>query len=71
VNSTSTVKSGRRSAPVRCAGRPGTSGGFDYRTTLPPNADTGHISAELDNGVLTVRVPRTGKIRAQRVDIVG
>jgi HSP20 family protein len=28
-------------------------GQFDYRTTLPPNSDTEHISADLTNGILT------------------
>ncbi|MCC9711386.1 MULTISPECIES: Hsp20/alpha crystallin family protein [unclassified Streptomyces] len=46
-------------------------GQFDYRTTLPPNADAEHISAELNNGVLTVRVPKTEKGKARRVEITG
>ncbi|MFF5360253.1 Hsp20 family protein [Streptomyces scabiei] len=54
-----------------CAGRPGTSGGSSYRTTLPPNADTEHISAEPDNRVLTVRIPKSEKVRARCVEITG
>ncbi|MBP5889642.1 Hsp20/alpha crystallin family protein [Streptomyces scabiei] len=46
-------------------------GRFDYRTTLPPNTETEHISAELDNGVLTVRIPKSEKVRARRVEITG
>ncbi|GAB2776701.1 Hsp20/alpha crystallin family protein [Streptomyces chlorus] len=46
-------------------------GRFHYRTTLPPNADTEHISAELANGVLTVRVPKTGKATPRRIEITG
>ncbi|MFI9612909.1 Hsp20/alpha crystallin family protein [Streptomyces sp. NPDC052023] len=46
-------------------------GQFDYRTTLPPNADTEHVSAELANGVLTVRVPKTEKGKARRIEITG
>ncbi|MFB8754576.1 Hsp20/alpha crystallin family protein [Streptomyces nigra] len=46
-------------------------GQFDYRTTLPPNADTEHVSADLTNGVLTVRVPKTGKGGSQRIEITG
>ncbi|KUN82763.1 Hsp20/alpha crystallin family protein [Streptomyces griseoruber] len=46
-------------------------GQFDYRTTLPPNADIEHISAELSNGVLTVRVPKTEKGTTQRIEITG
>ncbi|MGW4536531.1 Hsp20/alpha crystallin family protein [Streptomyces chartreusis] len=46
-------------------------GQFDYRTTLPPNADTEHVSADLTNGVLTVRVPKTERGKPQRVEITG
>ncbi|CAL9657303.1 Spore protein SP21 [Streptomyces sp. enrichment culture] len=46
-------------------------GQFDYRTTLPPNSDTEHISADLTNGVLTVRVPKTEQGKAHRVEITG
>ncbi|MEU3253738.1 Hsp20/alpha crystallin family protein [Streptomyces sp. NPDC006997] len=46
-------------------------GQFDYRTTLPPNSDTEHISADLADGVLTVRVPKTERGKAHRVEITG
>ncbi|WP_326756180.1 Hsp20/alpha crystallin family protein [Streptomyces hirsutus] len=46
-------------------------GRFHYRTALPTNADTERISAELTNGVLTVRVPRTGKGTQRRIEITG
>ncbi|MET8130609.1 Hsp20/alpha crystallin family protein [Streptomyces sp. NPDC005251] len=46
-------------------------GQFSYRTTLPPNADTEHISAELSNGVLTVRVPKSEKGQTQHIEITG
>lgn len=46
-------------------------GEFDYRTSLPPNSDTEHISAELANGVLTVRVPKAEKAKAHRIEIAG
>nr|WSZ20232.1 Hsp20/alpha crystallin family protein [Streptomyces canus] len=46
-------------------------GQFDYRTILPPNSDTEHISADLNNGVLTVKVPKTEKGKAQRIEITG
>ncbi|WP_346656974.1 Hsp20/alpha crystallin family protein [Streptomyces sp. F001] len=46
-------------------------GQFDYRTNLPPNSDTEHISAELTNGVLTVRVPKTEKAKPHRIEITG
>ncbi|HEY9439737.1 MAG TPA: Hsp20/alpha crystallin family protein [Streptomyces sp.] len=44
-------------------------GQFDYRATLPSNADTEHISAELSNGVLTVTVPKTERGQTQRIEI--
>jgi HSP20 family protein len=44
-------------------------GKFDYRTSLPPNSDTEHISAELTNGVLTVRVPKAEKAAPHRIEI--
>ncbi|MGC0405887.1 HSP20 family protein [Streptomyces sp. SAI-126] len=46
-------------------------GQFDYRTILPPNSDTEHISADLNNGVLTVKVPKTETGEAQRIEITG
>jgi len=46
-------------------------GQFDYRTSLPPNSDTENISAELTNGVLTVRVPKGEQARPHRVEISG
>ncbi|MFF5313311.1 Hsp20/alpha crystallin family protein [Streptomyces massasporeus] len=46
-------------------------GQFDYRTTLPPNSDTEHISADLTNGILTVRVPKTEQGKAHRIEITG
>ncbi|PWI17953.1 heat-shock protein Hsp20 [Streptomyces sp. Act143] len=46
-------------------------GQFDYRTSLPPNADTEHVSADLTNGVLTVRVPKTEQARPHRIEITG
>ncbi|WP_328336346.1 Hsp20/alpha crystallin family protein [Streptomyces violaceus] len=46
-------------------------GQFDYRTTLPPNSDTEHVSADLTDGILTVRVPKTEKGKAHRIEITG
>ncbi|CAM5446306.1 putative Small heat shock protein C4 [Streptomyces afghaniensis 772] len=46
-------------------------GQFDYRTTLPPNSDTEHISADLTNGILTVRVLKTEQGKAHRIEITG
>lgn len=46
-------------------------GRFDYRMILPPNSDTEHISADLADGVLTVKVPKTESGKPQRVEITG
>ncbi|GAA2676032.1 Hsp20/alpha crystallin family protein [Streptomyces aculeolatus] len=46
-------------------------GEFDYRASLPSNSDTGHVSAELANGVLTVRVPKAEKAEPRRIEIEG
>ncbi|MEZ7007531.1 Hsp20/alpha crystallin family protein [Streptomyces sp. AD55] len=46
-------------------------GRFDYRTALPPNADTERVGAELADGVLTVRVPKAEGTRPQRIEITG
>ncbi|MET8111826.1 Hsp20/alpha crystallin family protein [Streptomyces prasinus] len=37
----------------------------------PPNVDTGHITAELAGGVLTVRVPKARKTEPHRIEITG
>ncbi|MDT0396625.1 MULTISPECIES: Hsp20/alpha crystallin family protein [Streptomyces] len=46
-------------------------GEFGYRTSLPANADTESITAELANGVLTVRVPKAEKAKQHRIEITG
>ncbi|HEY8369376.1 MAG TPA: Hsp20/alpha crystallin family protein [Thermodesulfobacteriota bacterium] len=44
-------------------------GRFEYRATLPPEADTEHVDASLDAGVLTVRVPRTEAPKPRQIPI--
>ena len=44
-------------------------GQFDYRTSLPPDSDIEHISAELTHGVLTVRVPKAEQAKPHRIEI--
>ncbi|MGW3628449.1 Hsp20/alpha crystallin family protein [Streptomyces sp. NPDC000880] len=46
-------------------------GRFDFRWALPADADADHVTAELADGVLTVRVPKTEKSRPRRVEITG
>jgi len=63
------IKEKERTGVVRRRTRP--IGEFDYRTSLPPNSDTEHISAELTNGVLAVRVPKAEKAKPHRIEIAG
>jgi len=44
-------------------------GRFHYRTTLPADVDSGAITAELADGVLTVRVPKSEAVRPKRIPI--
>ena len=44
-------------------------GRFAYRATLPRAIDTGHVSADLAGGVLTVRTPKTEAARRRRITV--
>jgi HSP20 family protein len=44
-------------------------GEFDYHITLPGEADADRIEAQLENGVLTVRVPKPEQERPRRVEV--
>ena len=44
-------------------------GRFAYRTTLPAGIDTDHIGADLADGVLTVRLPKTEAARRRRITV--
>lgn len=44
-------------------------GQFAYRTLLPADIDAEHITADLADGVLTVRVPKTEAARPRRVTV--
>jgi HSP20 family protein len=44
-------------------------GAFHYAVTLPGEIDEEHVEAELDRGVLTVRVPKTGRSRRRRIPV--
>ena len=44
-------------------------GRFDYRVTLPGEADPERIEASLNEGVLTVRVPKPERARPRRIEI--
>lgn len=44
-------------------------GSFRYRTTLPSGVDADQVSARFENGLLTVRVPRSEQAKARRIQI--
>jgi HSP20 family protein len=44
-------------------------GQFDFRVTLPGQADPSKVEAKLHDGVLTVRVPKPEPARARRIEI--
>jgi HSP20 family protein len=46
-------------------------GRFAYRTSLPADADAEKIDAQLTDGILTVRVPKTAQSRSRRIEIKG
>ncbi len=44
-------------------------GEFEYRVALPGQADEENIEANLHDGVLTVRVPKSDRARARRIEV--
>ncbi|HEX4690313.1 MAG TPA: Hsp20/alpha crystallin family protein [Solirubrobacteraceae bacterium] len=44
-------------------------GEFDYHVTLPGDADAERIEARLEDGVLTVRIPKPEEQRSRRIDV--
>ena len=46
-------------------------GHFQYSVTLPADVDPDDVSARLDDGVLTVRVPKSAQAKPRRIAISG
>jgi HSP20 family protein len=44
-------------------------GKFAYHTSLPTDADTEKIDAQLAHGILTVRLPKAAQARSRRIEI--
>jgi HSP20 family protein len=44
-------------------------GAFDFQVTLPTQADTDNVEADLKDGVLTVRVPKPETARPRRIEV--
>jgi HSP20 family protein len=47
------------------------SGRFDYRVSLPGEVDSAGCDAELDNGVLRLRLPKTKSSQRMRIPVRG
>jgi HSP20 family protein len=46
-----------------------TVGSFRYEVVLPADLDEDGVSADLDEGVLTVRVPKAARERPRRITV--
>ncbi|MGW0774980.1 Hsp20/alpha crystallin family protein [Streptomyces sp. NPDC002835] len=46
-------------------------GRFSYRTSLPAGADSDNIDADLTDGILTLRIPKTEKTQRRKIEIGG
>jgi HSP20 family protein len=46
-------------------------GRFGYRVTLPDRVDADKVEASLDEGVLTIRVPKSDAAKPRRIQITG
>jgi HSP20 family protein len=44
-------------------------GEFDYHITLPGDADAANIDARLDDGILSVRIPKADQERPRRIEV--
>ncbi len=44
-------------------------GSFSYRTTLPSAVDSDRIDADLSDGILTVRVPKSEEAKRRKIEI--
>jgi HSP20 family protein len=63
------VKERERSGVLRRRTR--RTGQFDYRVTLPGEVDADNVEAQLNDGVLTVRVPKPERAKPRRIDVKG
>jgi HSP20 family protein len=64
---TGEIKEKERKGLLRRRTRP--VGRFEYRVVLPGEVDADAIDASLDDGVLTIRIPKAEKARPRRIEI--
>ncbi|MFD4998340.1 Hsp20/alpha crystallin family protein [Streptomyces buecherae] len=46
-------------------------GRFHHQVTLPQDTDEEHVTADLTDGVLTVKVPKAEQAKPRRIEITG
>ncbi|HEV2724040.1 MAG TPA: Hsp20/alpha crystallin family protein [Thermoleophilaceae bacterium] len=46
-------------------------GQFDYRVSLPGELDAADVDARMDDGVLTVRIPKPARAQPRRIEVKG
>ena len=64
---TGEIKEKERKGLLRKRTRP--VGRFEYRVVLPGEVDADGVDASLDDGVLTIRIPKAEKARPRRIEI--
>jgi HSP20 family protein len=64
---TGEIKEKERKGLLRKRTRP--VGRFEYRVLLPGDVDADGVDASLDDGVLTIRIPKAEKARPRRIEI--
>jgi HSP20 family protein len=67
VSITGEIKEKQRTGILRRRTR--RTGRFEYRVTLPGEADADRVDASLHDGVLTVRIPKPERNRPRRIEV--
>ena len=65
---TGELKEEREGKPRRRMRR---TGRFEYHASLPPGVEADKTEASLENGVLTVRIPKGEKAKPRRIEVKG
>jgi HSP20 family protein len=67
IQITGEIKERERKGALRRRAR--RTGRFEYRVRLPDHVDASKVEADLDQGILTVRVPKAERSQRQKVEI--